>query len=310
VRTAVGGHSHEQVASDLGITDGAVRGLLYRARATLRTAVTALTPVSWLAGRAEQGAPVSERLSELAAGGGTAGLGGLLLKGTAVAVTAGTLLTGAAVVQLQAHHAHRKLAAAPPHSSTSAATREARATATTTSPAPIAPSHRDRTTAARNSVRIDIGRDHASPGGAPGVRHLVASAPPRSPATAPRASAPSPSAPVDSTQIVLTTPSSSSTPSGGAGQTQAGSNQSGASQGGGPVGSSSSSSTETASSTGSGEAPASSEGESAGGSQPSSEGSGAQGQSAESGSSSGTQSGGLVGTVVHEVGSLLEHVLH
>ena len=38
VRTAVAGHSHEQVASDLGITHGAVRGLLYRARTTLRTA--------------------------------------------------------------------------------------------------------------------------------------------------------------------------------------------------------------------------------------------------------------------------------
>jgi RNA polymerase sigma factor (sigma-70 family) len=82
VRTAVGGHSHEQVASDLGITDGAVRGLLYRARATLRTAVTALTPpplLTWLAGRAEQGGPAPERLGELAAGGSAAGLGGLLV---------------------------------------------------------------------------------------------------------------------------------------------------------------------------------------------------------------------------------------
>lgn len=78
VRTAVGGDSHEQVASDLGITDGAVRGLLYRARATLRTATTALTPpplITWLAGRADQGGPAPERLGELAAGGGAAGLG-------------------------------------------------------------------------------------------------------------------------------------------------------------------------------------------------------------------------------------------
>ena len=60
VRTAVAGDSHEQVASDLGITNGAVRGLLYRARTTLRTGITALTPpplLGWLAGRSEPGRP-------------------------------------------------------------------------------------------------------------------------------------------------------------------------------------------------------------------------------------------------------------
>ena len=73
VRTAVAGHSHEQVASDLGITNGAVRGLLYRARTTLRTAITVLTPpqlLGWLAGRSDQGGPAPERLAELAGGGG------------------------------------------------------------------------------------------------------------------------------------------------------------------------------------------------------------------------------------------------
>ena len=120
VRTAVGGDSHEQVASDLGITDGAVRGLLYRARATLRTATTALTPpplLSWLVGRADQGGgSAPERLSELAAGGGTAGLGGLIVKGGVAAVTAGTLLTGAVVhIQSAAHpRAPVKVAAAAP----------------------------------------------------------------------------------------------------------------------------------------------------------------------------------------------------
>ena len=44
LRTAVEGHSHEQVAAELGLSDGAVRGLVYRARATLRTAATAITP--------------------------------------------------------------------------------------------------------------------------------------------------------------------------------------------------------------------------------------------------------------------------
>lgn len=36
VRTALGGESRTSVASELGISDGAVRGLLYRARARLR----------------------------------------------------------------------------------------------------------------------------------------------------------------------------------------------------------------------------------------------------------------------------------
>ena len=127
VRTAVAGHSHEQVASDLGITNGAVRGLLYRARTTLRTGVTALTPpplLGWLAGRSNQGNPAPERLAELAGGGGTAvgvggagaaGVSGLLLKGGAVALTVGTVITGAAVVHLSAstpHRRHRLIASA------------------------------------------------------------------------------------------------------------------------------------------------------------------------------------------------------
>ncbi len=111
VRTAVVGHSQARVASDLGLSDGAVRGLAYRARATLRAAATALTPpslIDWLAGGATQGAPAPERLAELAAGGGTAGLGGLLVKGGAVAITAGTLITSTVVqVRDSARHAHR-----------------------------------------------------------------------------------------------------------------------------------------------------------------------------------------------------------
>jgi RNA polymerase sigma factor (sigma-70 family) len=110
VRTAVAGHSHEQVASDLGITNGAVRGLLYRARLALRTAITVLTPpplLALLAGRSEQSGPAPERLAELAGGGGSAGLGGLLLKGGLVAITAGTVVTGAAVVHIDGLHRHR-----------------------------------------------------------------------------------------------------------------------------------------------------------------------------------------------------------
>ncbi len=102
-----------------------MRGLLYRARTTLRTGVTALTPpplLGWLVGRSDQGGPAPERLAELAGGGGravgvggAAGVSGLLLKGGAVALTVGTVITGAAVVHLGAstlHGRHRLIASA------------------------------------------------------------------------------------------------------------------------------------------------------------------------------------------------------
>jgi RNA polymerase sigma factor (sigma-70 family) len=99
VRTAVGGHSHTEVASALGITADAVRGLLYRARATLREGVTAVTPAPLLAWAARAGeAPMSrsERIAELAAG-GTAGLTGLAVKSAAVAITTGVAITGSVI---------------------------------------------------------------------------------------------------------------------------------------------------------------------------------------------------------------------
>lgn len=121
VRTAIAGHSHERVASDLGISDGAVRGLLYRARASLRTAVSAVTPPPLLGlllrGASEGGGAAPERFSELASGAGTASLGGLLVKGGVAMVAAGTLVTGAVVVHTQAparHHRTELASAAGP----------------------------------------------------------------------------------------------------------------------------------------------------------------------------------------------------
>ena len=121
VRTAMAGHSHERVADDLGISQGALRGLVYRARATLRAAVTALTPppvLQWLAGTGAT--PSSERLLGIAAGGsaagaaGAAGAGGLLVKGGVVALTAGALITGV-VAHIHSHsHSHARDGYAPP----------------------------------------------------------------------------------------------------------------------------------------------------------------------------------------------------
>lgn len=97
LRVAVEGQSRAQVAHDLGLSDGAVRALVHRARMTLRAAATAITPLplaTWAAAARQHHDPVMQRVAELAAGGGAAGGAGLLLKGGAVIVAAGALAVG------------------------------------------------------------------------------------------------------------------------------------------------------------------------------------------------------------------------
>jgi RNA polymerase sigma factor (sigma-70 family) len=104
LRTAVEGGSHQRVARELGLSENALRGLVYRARAALRAAASAIIPpplVSWALGAGGRGAPAIERLAGLGAGGGSAGVTGLLMKGGTVAVTASVLAGGIAAV-----HAH------------------------------------------------------------------------------------------------------------------------------------------------------------------------------------------------------------
>jgi RNA polymerase sigma factor (sigma-70 family) len=74
MRTAVEGQSHEAVAAELLITEGALRGLVYRARATLRGAATAVTPsplITWAASSGGGRSSIVERFAELGAGAGT-----------------------------------------------------------------------------------------------------------------------------------------------------------------------------------------------------------------------------------------------
>jgi RNA polymerase sigma factor (sigma-70 family) len=142
--SAVGGQSHEQVAEVLGVTDGAVRGLLYRARATLRTAAAALTPqplISWICGG---GAPTADRLAEAAAPVGATGMVAVVAKGAAVAVTAAVVVGGAAVVPLERNASHRSggAASSPPVSNgRSPAAQRAKPGLSASAPAP---SLRDR----------------------------------------------------------------------------------------------------------------------------------------------------------------------
>jgi RNA polymerase sigma factor (sigma-70 family) len=111
LRTAVEGRSHQQAASDLGLSEPALRGLVYRARAAMRAAAGALVPpplIGWALEAGTRGTPALERIAGL--GGGSAGPAGLLVKGSAVAVTAGALAGG--LVSTHPHRGHARAARA------------------------------------------------------------------------------------------------------------------------------------------------------------------------------------------------------
>jgi RNA polymerase sigma factor (sigma-70 family) len=115
--TALEGQSHHEVATALGLSHGAVRGLIYRARATLRAAAAAVMPgplISWAARQDVGTGGRSAAIAETIAGGGSAGVAGVLLKGGAIVATAGAL-AGVAGVALHpgSHrsHAHKPLSA-------------------------------------------------------------------------------------------------------------------------------------------------------------------------------------------------------
>jgi RNA polymerase sigma factor (sigma-70 family) len=91
VAIAVADRPHADVARELGMSDGALRQLLLRARTTLRAAATALTPypmMSWLAGGQEA---TAARVAEVAVGAGGAGVA---LKAGVAALAAGAAVAG------------------------------------------------------------------------------------------------------------------------------------------------------------------------------------------------------------------------
>jgi RNA polymerase sigma factor (sigma-70 family) len=91
------GRSYEEIATALGVTDGAVRQLIHRARHSLRAAAAALTPgplLSRVAG-GEAAEPVAARVGELV---GVGAGGALAAKLCATALVTGAVVGGAAVV--------------------------------------------------------------------------------------------------------------------------------------------------------------------------------------------------------------------
>jgi len=102
VGTAVEGRSRVEVAASLGLSEGAVRQLVHRARTTLRAAVSAITPAPlahWAAqaGPARPPTGTAERVAELAAGAaGSASAAGIVLKAGAVIAVTGVVAAGVA----------------------------------------------------------------------------------------------------------------------------------------------------------------------------------------------------------------------
>src|SRR3954463_14415435 len=122
---AVDGRAHSDIAAELGLTDGAVRQLVHRARTTLRTTATAVTPAPLLhAMLASAGDSTVARVAEVAAGAGGAGAATVSLKAGAAAVLAtGALVTGgpevARVVNPSEKPSTASAGAAPPLSPSS-----------------------------------------------------------------------------------------------------------------------------------------------------------------------------------------------
>jgi RNA polymerase sigma factor (sigma-70 family) len=90
------GRSYEEIGTALGVTDGAVRQLLNRARRSLRAAAAAVTPMPLVARVAsgESAEPVTARVAEMMGVGGSA----LAMKLCATALVTGTVVGGAAVL--------------------------------------------------------------------------------------------------------------------------------------------------------------------------------------------------------------------
>src|SRR6201986_696935 len=132
MRIAVGGRSQDEVARELGVTEGAVRQLVHRARMTLRAAATAVVPLplaEWAAAASAStaaSAPMTERIAELLGGGGATAI---FAKPGAVAVLATSAVAGPAIVSSVADQ--NRPAKPPAHHAASAAAAPHRAAAAT-----------------------------------------------------------------------------------------------------------------------------------------------------------------------------------
>jgi RNA polymerase sigma factor (sigma-70 family) len=104
------GRSHEEIARTLGLTPGAVRQLIHRARSGVRSAVSAITPSGLLLRLAAGEGEGQFRLAELFGGGAAGALAG---KTVVAAVVTGSLAGGIALAPEEKGGGARAAAAGP-----------------------------------------------------------------------------------------------------------------------------------------------------------------------------------------------------
>jgi RNA polymerase sigma factor (sigma-70 family) len=106
LRTAIDGRSYEEVATALGVSDHAIRGLVYRARLSVRSAVAVAAPVPlvvWVVGQARRCGGLAQWLTESVAGGGSATGAAVVLKSAAVLASSAAVVGGTVTVALANH---------------------------------------------------------------------------------------------------------------------------------------------------------------------------------------------------------------
>jgi len=98
VRSALEGHTHEQIATAVGATPGSVRQLIYRARIAVRHGVGALIPLPLVAALAQAGGGTGAIAGATGAGATGGALGGATMVGKVIAVAAvGAVAAGSGV---------------------------------------------------------------------------------------------------------------------------------------------------------------------------------------------------------------------
>jgi RNA polymerase sigma factor (sigma-70 family) len=112
MRNAVDGHSRTQIASAMGLSDGAVGQILYRARCSLRSAMSAIVPlplVCWAVGRPGYDPSTAARILQLTTTGASGGPAGVLLRGGAALAVIAAAST-APLIATPARHPERPAA--------------------------------------------------------------------------------------------------------------------------------------------------------------------------------------------------------
>lgn len=120
VKRELEGRSHDEIASSLGVTPGAVRGLIYRARATLRDGAGMLVPLPVLRALLSSGTANPEATAAAGAAAGLAAGGG------GIAVKAGATL-GVAVIAVGSGFAVQHRSSKPGEESAAAQSRSIQA---------------------------------------------------------------------------------------------------------------------------------------------------------------------------------------